>query len=448
MAIDFGKVNRSVAFNPTSAFPLDARSYFESYELAEAAAASAEPVGSTNTQYYIGQQITVVENGIVSFYIIQPSKKLEQVGKSTPIDENLFEYDENGNLTLAGSKEANKGDQLSIDENGKLIWVKPIDAYTKSEVYTKQETENKIAESVAAAAHLKRKVVESIDDIDVNAFDADQYIYMVPALEGFVNDIYDEYIIIDEKIEKVGSWEVDLSDYVKSTDLETLLNSKVDKVEGSRLITNAEGEKLGSIKDLVKSVNNTDFTLDENGQLNLNQISISKISNLENQLNGKVDKIEGWTLLSPTDQAKLNSLVVGDNGNIEVSGKVNAENVQGLDDWITSNIGVVPGLSEKNFTTTLEAKLNGIENNAERNFIASVDTNQMEVVNKQLSIKSISVDKVDNLTNLLNAKASVESVNTVINAVNTLETKLNNQMASISDRLDVVEDALTWKTIS
>ena len=40
MAIDFGKVNRSVAFNPTSAFPLDARSYFESYELAEAAAAS------------------------------------------------------------------------------------------------------------------------------------------------------------------------------------------------------------------------------------------------------------------------------------------------------------------------------------------------------------------------------------------------------------------------
>jgi hypothetical protein len=34
MAITFGKNNRSVAFNPTSAFPLDARSYFESFESA------------------------------------------------------------------------------------------------------------------------------------------------------------------------------------------------------------------------------------------------------------------------------------------------------------------------------------------------------------------------------------------------------------------------------
>jgi hypothetical protein len=31
MALTFGKNNRSIAFNPTSAFPLDARSYFESY---------------------------------------------------------------------------------------------------------------------------------------------------------------------------------------------------------------------------------------------------------------------------------------------------------------------------------------------------------------------------------------------------------------------------------
>lgn len=448
MAIDFGKVNRSVAFNPTSAFPLDARSYFESYELAEAAAASAEAVGSTNTQYYIGQQITVVENGVVTTYIIQPSKKLEQVGKSTPIDENLFEYDENGNLTLAGSKDANKGDQLSIDENGKLVWVKPIDAYAKSEVYTKQETENKIAESVAAAAHLKRKVVESIDDIDVNAFDADQYIYMVPALEGFVNDIYDEYIIIDEKIEKVGSWEVDLSDYVKSSDLETLLNNKVDKVEGSRLITNAEGEKLGSIKDLVKSVNNTDFTLGTDGQLNLNQISITKVSNLENQLNSKVEKIEGWTLLSPTDQEKLSKLVIGDNGNVEISGKVNAENVEGLDDWITGNAGSIIGLSEKNFTSALEAKLNGIEQGAEKNYISFVDENQLEVINNKLSIKSINSDQVVGLTELLDAKASETSVNQVKSSLSTLENNLNTLALTVNDRLDAIEDTLTWKTIS
>jgi hypothetical protein len=34
MALDFGKLEFSVSFNPTSAFPLDARSYFESLESA------------------------------------------------------------------------------------------------------------------------------------------------------------------------------------------------------------------------------------------------------------------------------------------------------------------------------------------------------------------------------------------------------------------------------
>ena len=41
MAISFGKVNRSASFNPTSAFPLDARYYFETLAAAEAAAAKA-----------------------------------------------------------------------------------------------------------------------------------------------------------------------------------------------------------------------------------------------------------------------------------------------------------------------------------------------------------------------------------------------------------------------
>lgn len=448
MAIDFGKVNRSVAFNPTSAFPLDARSYFESYELAEVAAASAEPVGSSNTQYYIGQQLTVVENGFVTTYVVQPSKKLEQVGKSTPIDENLFEYDENGNLTLVGSKDAAKGDQLSIGENGKLVWVKPIDAYTKSEVYTKKESDDKIAAAVAAAAHMKRKVVGSIEEIDVYAFDAEQYIYMAPALEGLVNDIYDEYIVVNEKIEKVGSWEVDLTDYVKSTDLETLLNGKVDKVEGSRLMSEVEGNKLSSIKDLIKSVNNVDFTLGADGQLNLNQISISKISNLENQLNGKVDKVEGWTLLSPTDQEKLSKLVIGDNGNVEISGKVNADNVEELDEWITEHAATVIGLSERNFTSTLETKLNSIEEGAEKNYISFVDENQLEVINKKLSVKSINTDQVLGLLDLLDAKASETSVNQVKSTVSALESNLNTLALTVNSRLDAIEDTLTWKSIS
>jgi hypothetical protein len=54
VALDFGKLNFSASFNPTSAFPIDARSYFESYAKAELAAASAMPAGSSDSVYYYG----------------------------------------------------------------------------------------------------------------------------------------------------------------------------------------------------------------------------------------------------------------------------------------------------------------------------------------------------------------------------------------------------------
>lgn len=77
---DFGKLNFSTAFNPTSAFPLDARSYFTSLEAAQAAAATAEAVGSTNTTYYFGQKLLVYENDTVTWYTIQPDGTLAPEG--------------------------------------------------------------------------------------------------------------------------------------------------------------------------------------------------------------------------------------------------------------------------------------------------------------------------------------------------------------------------------
>ena len=445
--MSFGKVNRSVAFNPTSAFPLDARSYFESYEAAALAAASAEAVGSTNTQYYFGQTLVVVENGKASTYLIQPTKSLEVVEKDIQINEGLFEYDENGKLTLAGATSAAPGTQPILNEDGSLSWVAPIDAYTKSEVYTKSETDTKIAEEVAAASHLKRKIVASIDAIDKFAKDAEQYIYMVPALEGLANDVYDEYIVIDQEIEKVGSWEVDLTDYAKTADVNLLLDDKVDKAEGSRLMTDAEGQKLASIKDLIQEVNSIDFILN-NGKLDLNSISISKVSNLEETLNKKVDAVEGWTLLSPTNQKKLSKLVISDDGTVEISGTVNAENVQGLGDWITGNAGSIIGLSEKNFTSELEAKLNGIQSGAEKNYVSSVDESQLKVNNGKLSIISIDLSSISGLEALLDSKASVASVTEAAAAITSLESTLNAYKVSTNIRLDEIEDSITWHTIN
>lgn len=81
-------------------------------------------------------------------------------------------------------------------------------------VPTSDDITTAIDEAIAAADHLKRKIVTSTDDIDLTADDADQYIYMVPKTDSASGDTYDEYMVINGSLEKVGDWKVDLSDYV------------------------------------------------------------------------------------------------------------------------------------------------------------------------------------------------------------------------------------------
>ena len=125
MALDFGKLDFAVAFNRQTAFPLDARSYFESLESATAAAATAQAAGSSETTYYFGQTIAVVENSKATLYVIQPDKTLKEVGGNILINENIFTKDDNGVLNLLGFADAVGGAQLVKTEDGKVSWVKP-----------------------------------------------------------------------------------------------------------------------------------------------------------------------------------------------------------------------------------------------------------------------------------------------------------------------------------
>ena len=170
--------------------------------------------------------------------------------------------------------------------------------------------------------------------------------------------------------------------------LSDALNDKVDKAEGSRLMTDAEGTKLAGIADgaevnVIESVDSAQFAIDDAKKLTLLDVAMSKVTGLDTALSGKVDKIEGYTLLSPTDKTKLDALVIGESG-VEISGKVNAANVEGLGDWITTNRDTVAGL----FDTTSADKLNGIEVGAQANVLEAVKINgtALEITNKAVNI--------------------------------------------------------------
>ena len=82
-----------------------------------------------------------------------------------------------------------------------------------------------IAAAVAAADHLTRKKVASVDAIDPAAEGADKFIYMVPKTGSDEDDQNDEYMVLDGAVEHVGNTKVDLS-------------GKVDKVDGKGLSAN------------------------------------------------------------------------------------------------------------------------------------------------------------------------------------------------------------------
>lgn len=90
----------AVALVPDSAFPLDGRSYFGSYDSAFIAAQSAKPAGSTESKYFYGQQIYVVENDVVTTYLIQTDNTLKEVGAVTLGDDKTISLSEDGVLSL------------------------------------------------------------------------------------------------------------------------------------------------------------------------------------------------------------------------------------------------------------------------------------------------------------------------------------------------------------
>lgn len=372
MSLNFGKLDFAVSFKRLTAFPLDAVSYFESFADAQAAAAGAKPAGSTESVHYFGEWICVVENNVASTYQIQPDGTLSGIGGGIEIDTTLFEIDKNGKLVLKDFIDAVAGTSLVKKEDGSIAWVKLASAEDLAKAtkdiedinsafgsyYTKEEINTKLAD-----VGMKRIIVDSIDDIDVNKEDSERYIYMAPSGLQDDDNKYYEYVVIDGIIEPVGSWEVDLSAYAKTVDVNEALKKKVDVVY---------------------------YTVEKE--------------------DGTTEQIPG-ALLSPEDKEKLAALVIDENGSVGISGTVNASNVEGLGTWITENGATyIANLTEDNLSADLIEKIN------KPDFITSVDEANFTVVDGKLDFKTINAVEIAGLSALLDAKVDAVEGSRLINS--------------------------------
>lgn len=148
------------------------------------------------------------------------------------------------------------------------------DKANTKDVYTKSEADAAIQIAIDNADHLRRTIVASKEEINVNAENAGSFIYMVPSADAADGDKYDEYVVIEGKLEKVGSWAVDLKDYAKASDL-AQLQTVVDN--NHQTLTNQLQVVNDAVSKAVISANETNFAINE-GHLTLVAVDASQIS--------------------------------------------------------------------------------------------------------------------------------------------------------------------------
>ena len=381
---EFGKLNFAVAFNPQTAFPLDARYYFDSLSAAQTAAQGAVEVGSASGTYFFGQTVVVVESSVATLYVIQPDKTLKPVGSTVLGDGKSITVVE-GKVQLVGFAEAQPGQQPRIGDGGSLEWYTPdsstveglqqtvgqlqtdVDGLEEqvalkansADVYTQTQVDEKIDAAISAVY----KPAGSIAFASLPTPGADNLGNVYNVTDEFTTDARFtegagiEYpagtnvAVVETSAEPatymfdVLSGFVDLSDYLTSDQIagtyatQSQLAGKVDVVAGSSLVQDTLISKLEGLAN-IQSVAAGELAISGSGELSVTAIAQNKVTGLTEALAGKVNAEEG------------------------------------------------KGLSENDFTDTLLEKLNGIEAGAEVNVIESISLNSvpLEISGKAVNI--------------------------------------------------------------
>ena len=145
---------------------------------------------------------------------------------------------------LENGQVATNTSAITALQSGKADKATTLDGYGITDAYTKGQADSAIAAAVANADHLKREIVASLPEVG----SADEHtIYMVGTGAGSQDSVYEEYMLINGGFEKVGSSEVDLTNYA--------LKTYVDQAEADAIATagtNADSKiaaKVGEIGD-------------------------------------------------------------------------------------------------------------------------------------------------------------------------------------------------------
>lgn len=117
--------------------------------------------------------------------------------------------------------EPNKIESIKLNGVTQTITDKVVDIIVSdpdmSAYSTTEQMNTAISTAVAGANHISRSIVDALPDTG-----DEKTIYMVSNGKTDGNNVYTEYMWINNKFEIVGSTDIDLSDYVKVQDIELM----------------------------------------------------------------------------------------------------------------------------------------------------------------------------------------------------------------------------------
>ena len=236
-------------------------------------------------------------------------------------------------------------------------------------------------------------------------------------------------------------------------------------VEG---ITNQVLTLQDQVNDLNEIIKNSIYTKEETNYqigeaiLNSEHLIRKVFSNLEeaeefaSNIENKPDKYVYMVLdTSSTDIDNKYDEYLYVDGKLELVGnwEVDLANYATKDD-LGLKVDKVEGKSL--VANTEIAKLATVKENAEPNYITSVDETELKVDNGLLSVISIVPSKVTGLDTLLNNKADKSAVSSLEQSLGTISTKVTNLESQLNSFVSVetynkdiaeIKDAITWKSL-
>lgn len=387
--------------------------YFSTLSAAQAAAATAVEVGSSDGVYFYGENVCVVTDSAADLYIIQPDKTLKAVGTVVLGDDKSIEIVD-GKVTLKGFNSATAGQQPRINAAGTALeWYTPdtstvsgladtvaghtqdiqnlqtgkadkattLEGYGITDAMTATAIAEAIQTAIAATGHASFKKVGTVPTA---AEAQDNVLYLVMNADtGF----YDIYAKVENEVVRLDDVSVNLDGYSTTEQMNeaiaTAIANKVDKVDGKGLstedFTTALKEKLVALPDdaeanFVKSVSD-EFTVSAEGKLEVKEVAQAKVTGLPDALAGKVDKVEGKGLSTNdfTDEAKakLDGVEAGANQNLIEIVKLN---------------GAALDISEKAVNIPVAGVTAGVvTSSADENKVAVAEDGSMEVNSLNMS---------------------------------------------------------------